>query len=123
MRDGARQREQVEHDGPLAQWIDVGGLERHAASREFGDDADEMAATLHEDRDAGRIVLHERPFDDVRDARCLVEPAAPQQRVHLHAALLARRVGAGAWRVAHAAGRFVVGRGQHPREAVCLSSR
>ena len=113
MRDGARQREQVEHDGPLTERIDVGGLEGQAAPREFGDDAEEMAATLHQDRDGGRFVFRQPALDDVRNARRLVEPAAAQQRVHLHASILARRLGARARRVAHGAGSFVVGRGQH----------
>ena len=59
----------------------------HAASRKLGDDADEVAATLHEDRDTCAIVRPRALARRWPRRFGLVQTAAPQQRVHLHAAL------------------------------------
>ncbi len=118
VRQRARQCQQVEYGGTRAQRIDIGRLEADASPRQFDHDVEQVAAALHENRDArvgpGRVTS----LDDVGDRPGLGAPAAAQERVDLHAPFVGRLRRRHAFRILHGAAQHVVMRRQHAGEAL-----
>ena len=82
MRQRARQRQQVEHHRSFAQRIDVGRTECVIAACQLGDDVQQVAAPLHEDRDLARGGFLEPRRGYVRDCACLAQAARGMKGVY-----------------------------------------